>query len=238
MSDAVAWPKVYAVNRAGTHGWTTTGTLGFFAAAAVLLIQRCHQVAMLPPGILRDRCRSDANLVMFLIGAGMFATLFFLTLHMQGVKGYGPMRTGLAYLPFALGIGLGAGGLGPRLLARLPERTVIVTGLALATAGMVWFTALTPTTGHFAVLLPARFVAGIGLGLCLVTATIIGVQGVAPRDTGIASALVNTSRRIGGALGLAVLAAVAAAGAENPALPVSLTGGYTTALLAGGALST
>ncbi|GII51919.1 MFS transporter [Planotetraspora thailandica] len=231
---------VYAVNRATAHGWTSPATIAFFAAAAVLLvaftlIQRRSPIAMVPPGVLGDRGRAGANAVMFLMGAGMFATFYFLTLYMQGTKGYGPLETGAAYLPFALGIGLGAGGLGPRLLGHLRERTVAVAGLALAAAGTAWLSALTPATAYAAVLLPAQFVAGVGLGLGFVTMTIAGVRGVADRDTGVASGLVNTSQQIGGALGLAVLAAVASAATTSPADAASVTGGYTTALLAGGA---
>jgi predicted MFS family arabinose efflux permease len=232
---------VFAINRAQTHGWTATSTLGLFAVSAALLavfvlVQRRSPVAMLPPGILRDRGRAGAYAVLFLAGAGMFATFFFLTLYMQGVKGYTPMRTGFAYLPFALGIGLAAGGLGPRLVVRFAERTVAVGGLVLATLGMAWLTRLAPDTGYAAVLLPAQFVAGLGLGLALVTMTIAGVRGVGHRDTGIASGLLNTSQQIGGALGLAVLAAVASAATDNPALVGSVTDGYSAALLAGGVL--
>ncbi|MEV0590377.1 MFS transporter [Nonomuraea cavernae] len=235
---------VYAINRAGSHGWTEPVTVGLFTAAALLLtvfllVQRRSPAAMLPPAILRDRGRAGANAVMLLMGAGMMATFYFLTLYMQTIKGYGPMQTGLAYLPFALGIGGAAGAIGPRLLSRLSERTVTVIGLALATAGMAWLALLTPETGYAAVLLPAQFVAGVGLGLGFVTTTIGGVRGVAARDTGIASGLVNTSQQIGGALGLVVLAAVATAATAataDHALPASLTTGYTTALLAGAGL--
>ncbi len=232
---------VFAINRAQAHGWTATSALGLFAAAMLLLlvfvlVQRRSPVAMLPLEILRDRGRSGAYAVLFLVGAGMFATFFFLTLYMQVVKAYSPMRTGVAYLPFALGIGLAAGGLGPRLVARFAERTVAVTGLLLAALGMAWLSSLAPDTGYAAVLLPAQFVAGLGLGLTMVTMTVVGVRGVGPRDSGIASGLVNTSQQIGGALGLAVLAAVASAATADPARAASLVDGYAAALLAGGAL--
>lgn len=236
---------VYAINRAGQDGWTDGLVVAFLAAAAVLLaafllVQRHAAAPMLPSRVLRDRGRAGANLVFFLTGAGMMAAFYFLTLYMQVVKGYTPMQSGLTYLPFALGIGLTAGGIGPRLLARVSERAVIVTGLLLAAVGMAWLSLLTPGTNPAAVLLPAQLVTGMGLGLTFVTVTIVGVRGVAPQDTGIASGLLNTGQQVGGALGLAALASVASAVTRNEAagtaLPAALTEGYTTGLLAGGAL--
>ncbi|MFI6457353.1 MFS transporter [Streptosporangium amethystogenes] len=236
---------VYAINRANTDGWTdevalTCGVVAAMLLAAFLRIQRRGTDPMLPPAILADRGRAGANLIMFLMGAGMLATFYFLTLYMQVVKGYPPMRTGLAYLPFALGIGAGAGALGPLLLARASERTVTMGGMLLAAVGMAWFGLLTPGQNALAVLLPAQLVAGLGLGAGIVAITVAGVRGVAPRDTGIASGLINTTQQIGGALGLAVLAAVAAAAtAGQPAgtaLPSALTHGYTSGIIAGGVL--
>ncbi|MEV2269830.1 MFS transporter [Nonomuraea africana] len=226
-------------------GWSDGLALTFDAVAAVLLIifvliQRRGTTPMLPPTVLADRGRLGANLVMFLMGGGMLATFYFLTLYMQVIKGYAPMLTGLAYLPFAIGIGIGAGAVGPPMLARTSDRTVTMTGLLLAAVGMAWFSLLTPDQNALTVLLPAQLAAGIGLGLVTVAVTIAGVRGVADQDTGIASGLINTTQQIGGALGLAVLAAIATAAAQiqptgTPA-PDALTQGYTTGILAGGAL--
>jgi EmrB/QacA subfamily drug resistance transporter len=231
---------VYAINRTGTAGWTDARTLVFLALAAGLLIafviiQRVARVPMIPPRVLADHGRIGANVVFFLMGAGMLATFYFLTLYMQVVLRYPPMRTGIAYLPFALGIGIAAATVGPRLLARTSERAVVVLGMLLAAAGMGWFTLLTPSSNPFAVLLPAQLVAGIGLGLAFVATTISGVRGVEPADTGIASGLINTTQQIGGALGLAVLATIAvSATAHRPPGPAALTNGYTTGILVGG----
>jgi EmrB/QacA subfamily drug resistance transporter len=236
---------VFAINWANTHSWTAAYTLFGFAAAAVLLvafliIQRLGTAAMLPPRVIRDRGRFGANVVMFLTGAGMFATFYFLTLYMQVIKDYSPMRTGVAYLPFAAGIILAAAGIGPRLLSLFSERTVTITGLLLAATGMAWFSALTPTTSPFAALLPAQLVAGIGAGLALVTTTIVGVRGVALQDTGIASGLLNTSQQIGSAVGLAVLVTIASAATRSrlpgTPLPDALTHGYSVGVMVGGAL--
>jgi EmrB/QacA subfamily drug resistance transporter len=212
----------------------TTGSLTFLAVAAVslagfLVVQYRSPVAMMPPRVLRSRVRAGANVALLLIGAGMFATFYFLTLYMQQVRGYGALRTGLAYLPFAVGMGLSSGALGPRVLARASVRTVAVSGLAMAAAGMTWFATLTPTSGYFAVLAPAMLLAGVGLGLAFIATTIAGVDGVAPADTGIAAGLVNTTQQVGGALGLAGLAVVAAAASS----PVA---GYTAAFAVGAGL--
>jgi MFS family permease len=236
---------VYAINRANQDGWAGRGVLGLGAVAAVLLItfallERRSATPMLPPAVLADRGRLGAYLVTFLMGGGMLATFYFLTLYMQVVKGYAPMRTGLAYLPFTLGALIGAGRLGPRLLARTSHRTVIVVGMALAATGMAWFSRLTPDQNAFAVLLPAQLVACIGLGLGSVAAAAAAVRGVAPPDTGVASGIINATLQVGGALGLAILAAVATGAASNrppgTALPDALTHGYISGILGGGVL--
>ncbi|MFW3461106.1 MFS transporter [Streptomyces microflavus] len=235
---------VYGINRAGERGLGDSTTLIALAAAIVLIvafiaIQRSSRAPMVPGAVLADKSRAGANAVMFLVGAGMFATFYFLTLYMQIVKGYEPMITGLAYLPFAIGIGIAAGGVGPQLLAKVPERSVIAVGLVIGIAGMVWLSLLEPGQNAFAVLLPAQLVCGFGLGLVFVTVTIISVRGVSPEDTGIAAGLINTSQQIGGAVGLAILAATASVITEGR-LPgdrsEALTTGYSYGLLIGGGI--
>ncbi|MGW4499016.1 MFS transporter [Micromonospora sp. NPDC004336] len=235
---------VYAINRAGSHGVGDGLTVAFGAIAVALLvvfasIQRSARRPMLPSGVLADRGRLGANLVMLLMGAGQLATFYFLTLYMQTIKQYSPMITGMAYLPFAIGIGLGSGVIGPRLQARTSTQVVLATGMAVAAAAMGWFSLLTPDQHPLLVLLPAQLAGGIGLGVGFVAATIGGVQGVASRDSGIASGLVNTSQQIGGALGLAVLAgiAVTATTSQPVGTPLhdALTSGYTVGMLGGGA---
>lgn len=235
---------VYAINRAGSDGLDDALTLLFGAIAIVLgvvfaVIQRSVRSPMLPAGVLADRGRLGANLVMFLMGAGQLATFYFLTLYMQSIRDYAPMLTGVAYLPFAIGIGLGSGVAGPRLQARTSPRNVLVIGLLVAAVAMGWFSLLTPDQNALVTLLPAQLVAGIGLGIGFVAATIGGVQNVAPQDSGIASGLINTSQQVGGALGLAVLAGVAVNVTENQpagtAAREALTNGYTAGMLGSGA---
>ncbi|MFJ9641248.1 MFS transporter [Streptomyces sp. NPDC101178] len=235
---------VYGINRAGEKGLGDSTTLIALAVAVLLIvafiaIQRSSRAPMVPGAVVADTSRAGANAVMFLVGAGMFATFYFLTLYMQIVKGYEPMITGLAYLPFAIGIGIAAGGVGPQLLAKVPERSVIAVGLVIGIAGMVWFSFLEPAQNAFAVLLPAQLVCGFGLGLVFVTVTIISVRGVSPEDTGIAAGLINTSQQIGGAVGLAILAATASVITEGRLpgdRPEALTTGYSYGLLIGGGI--
>jgi hypothetical protein len=122
--------------------------------------------------VLRDRGRAGANLVMLLMGAAMLALFYLLTLYLQEVRGFSAMRTGLAYLPFTLGILLTAGGIGPRLLAVAAPRVVTVAGLLLAGGATAWLSFLTPESGYLAVLGPAMLIGGAGTGLAFVTRTI------------------------------------------------------------------
>jgi EmrB/QacA subfamily drug resistance transporter len=231
---------VYAINRAGSDGLRDGLTLAFGGIALALavvftVIQRSVRAPMMPTGVLAHRGRLGANLVMLLMGAGQLATFYFLTLYMQVVKDYSPMTTGLAYLPFAIGIGIGSGLAGPRLQARTSARTALVAGMAVAALAMVWFSLLTPDQNALVALLPAQLAGGVGLGIGFVVATIGGVQDVPAEDSGIASGLVNTAQQVGGALGLAALASVAVAvTADRPAgtaLREALTDGYTAGLL-------
>lgn len=234
----------YAINRAGTAGLDDGRTLTFGAAAVVLagtfvVLQRRVPSPMLPAGVLADRGRLGANLVMLLMGAGQLGTFYFLTLYMQSIKHYSPMVTGLAYLPFAIGIGLGSAVVGPVVQARTSTRNVLAIGTMTAALAMGWFSLLTPDQNALVTLLPAQLAGGIGLGIGFVAATITGVRGVAPQHSGVASGLVNTSQQVGGALGLAVLATVAVAAtadhAPGTAARTALTDGYTTGLLCAGA---
>jgi MFS family permease len=187
--------------------------------------------------VLADRSRGGAYLVMFLMGAGMLATYYFLTLYMQLVRGYTPLYTGLVYLPMALATVLGSGLLAPKLLERFSVRAVTVLGMLLAAASMLWFGQLTADQNPWTVLIPAQVVSGVGIGLGFVALTIAGVRGVTGHHSGIASGVINAATQIGGALGLAVLATIAAAATSSgKPLGAALTGGYTTGLVAGGAL--
>jgi EmrB/QacA subfamily drug resistance transporter len=234
---------IYALTRGGTNGWTDAGTLVAFAIGTVLLLafavaERRSQAPMLPASLVRDRNRGGANAVLLLLGTAMLAMYYLLTLYMQLVRGYSALHTGLAYLPNVVGLGLAAAGLGPRLLAALPARAVIAAGMLISAGGLAWCAAmLTPTSNYYAVLLPAMLASGIGAGLTFVGCTSLGMRGVAPRDSGVAAGLLNSSVQCGAALGLGALAAIASAVTRSQqaghAHAVALTNGYTAGLLAG-----
>ena len=234
---------IYALSRGSSDGWTDSGTIAAFAIGAVLLLafavtERLSKEPMLPASVIRDRNRSGALMVMLLLGTGMLAMFYLLTLYMQLVRGYSALHTGLAYLPFVLGVGAAAGGLGPKLLAALPARTVLAGAMLINAASMSWYALmLTPTSSYWVAMVPAMLVGGISTGLTFVACTALGMRGVAQQDSGVAAGLVNTTLQCGGALGLAVIAAVASAVTRNQlaghAPPVALTHGYVAGLLAG-----
>ncbi|MFG1805625.1 MFS transporter [Streptomyces sp. NPDC049040] len=227
---------VYAVERVGEHGWGDGVVIGCLVASAVLLahfaiVQCTGGNPMIPREVLSDRGRVGANLVTLLMSTGSFATYFFLTLYLQQVLGYSALRTGLMYLPLAVGFGIAAGGVGPQLLARTSEKAALSLALALAAAGTGWFCFLTADSGVYALVMPASLVTGVGLGATTVVATGIGVRGIDSSEAGIGSALLTAGSQIGGALGLAGLATVAATTTRHAAAGTStadaLVHGYT-----------
>ncbi|MFF4729971.1 MFS transporter [Streptomyces mirabilis] len=210
---------VYGITRGGEHGWTDGVTLVSFAAAAVLLAAFLYLQArtadpMMPLRLFKDRTRSGSYATMLFIGAGMFATFYFLTLYMQLILGYSPVRTGFAYLPFSFGMAMAAG-ISSKLVTHLAPRLIAGPGLLVAAVGMLWFATLEPDSSYTAHLMPAMFVTALGLGMSFVPMTLGAVSGVSHQDTGVASALLNTAQQIGGALGLAVLSTISTSAADD-----------------------
>lgn len=210
---------VYGITRGGEHGWTNGLTLVSFAAAAVLLVAFLFLQArtadpMMPPRLFKDRSRSGSYGTMLFIGAGMFATFYFLTLYMQLILGYSPVKTGFAYLPFSFGMAAAAG-VSSKLVTHLAPRLIAGPGLLVAALGMFWFATLESDSSYAAHLMPAMFVTALGLGMSFVPMTLGAVSGVSHQDTGVASALLNTAQQIGGALGLAVLSTISTSAADE-----------------------
>lgn len=211
---------VYGITRGGEDGWTDPWTLACFAAAVVLLslfvlLQSRSTHPMLPLRLVRDRNRAGANVTMLFVGSAMFAMFYFLTLYLQQVLAYSPVKAGLAFLPFSAGIMVAAGVVGPKLAERLPPRMIAVPGLALAAAGLLWFATLSPDSSYWTHLAPAMLITSFGLGTAFLPLTLGAVSGTTEEDAGIASALLNAAQQIGGALGLAVLSTVATSAANN-----------------------
>jgi MFS family permease len=146
---------------------------------------------------------------MFLVASGLFATFFFNTLYIQRVLGYGPLEAGLAFLPFTGGIMVSAG-LASKFAPRIGVRPVAIVGMAVTIAGMALLTRM-PVGGSYAVdVLPALVLTSLGLGCVFVPLTLIATTGLEDEDQGLASGIFNTSQQVGGALGLAILASLAA----------------------------
>lgn len=209
----------YSFTRSGEHGWTSALTLAAFAAAAVLLVffvvlQARNEHPLLPLRLLKDRNRTGAYATVLFIGAGLMGTFYLATLFMQQVLLFGPLKAGLAALPFGVGIVL-ASGIASTLAERLSPRAIAVPGLVLAAAGMFWLSTLQADSGYWTHLMVPVFLSSAGLGLAFVPMTLTVVHGVDPQETGVASALLNTAQQVGAALGLAVLTTVSVSAAAT-----------------------
>jgi predicted MFS family arabinose efflux permease len=158
--------------------------------------------------VLANRNRAGALLIMLCIATGLFGVFFFLTLFIQTVLGYSPIRAGIAFLPFAVGVVIGSALASP-LVARIGPRPLIVAGAAMVAGGMFWFSRLTEHAGYAGDLLGPQIVSSFGLGLVFVPLALVALYKVAEQDTGVASSLLNTAQQVGGAIGLAVLGTVA-----------------------------
>ena len=234
---------VYAIVNGNQAGWTSAQTLGLLAAAAVLLalflgIEARVRSPLVPLGLFRLRSVATANIVGVLWAAAMFAWFFISALYMQLVLGYSAMQVGLAFLPANLIMGGFSLGLSAKIVMRFGIRLPLAAGLALAAAGLALF-AFSPPDGSFVIhVLPGMTLLGIGCGMALNPVLLAAMSDVAPTESGLASGIVNTSFMMGGALGLAVLASLAAARSENllaagAAPAAALTGGYHAAFVAG-----
>jgi EmrB/QacA subfamily drug resistance transporter len=204
---------VYGIVKAQENGWTSLRTGGYFAVAiallaAFLVIERRSAEPLVRLSIFRVRTVRAANVVMFLVAAGLFAMFYFNTLYLQRVLGYSALEAGLAFLPFTAGIIIGAG-LSQSLVPKLGARSVPLIGMPLAILGLLLFLRLQPDGSYVTDLLPGIMLASIGMGLTFVPITLIATSGIPADDAGLASGLYNTSQQIGGALGLAILATLA-----------------------------
>jgi EmrB/QacA subfamily drug resistance transporter len=234
---------VYAIVNGNDAGWTSGQTLGLLGAAAALLalflvIELRVSAPLMPLGLYRIRNVSTANVVGVLMAAGLFAYFFLSALYLQEILGYSPMEVGLAYLPSTVIWGASSLFLSDRLVMRFGVKPPLVAGLGLMTLGLVLL-ARTPVDGNFLVdVFPATFVVGLGAGIGFNPLLLAAMSGVAPTESGLASGIVNTAFMMGGALGLAILASLAASRTDTLAASgddplAALNGGYHAAFLAG-----
>ncbi len=232
---------VYAIVNGNQAGWTSIQTLGLLAAAAVLLgiflsIEARVHSPLMPLGLFRLRNVATANVVGVLWTAAMFAWFFLSALYLQLVLGYSPLLVGLAFLPSNVIMAAFSLGLSARLVMRFGIRLPIAVGLLLAAVGLALF-ARAPIGGNFAVdVLPAMILLGLGAGIAFNPVLLAALSDVAPEDSGLASGIVNTSFMMGGALGLAILASLAAARTDSllaigNSHIAALNGGYHIAFL-------
>ncbi|MFJ7130419.1 MFS transporter [Streptomyces sp. NPDC098101] len=206
---------VYGFTRAESEGWGDAGTIGLFVGSAVLLLAFVATEArvkspLLPLRVLADRNRGGVYLSLGLAVIAMFGLFLFLTYYLQIVKGYSPVKTGFAFLPMIVGMITGSTQIGARLMTRVPPRLLMAPGFLTAAVGMSLLTQLEIGTSYAGLILPAQLLLGLGMGTAFMPAMSLATHGVDPRDAGVASAMVNTSQQVGGAIGTALLNTIAA----------------------------
>jgi EmrB/QacA subfamily drug resistance transporter len=229
---------VYAITQANDNGWGSAKTLGLIAGSGVLLTgfiawEARTAAPLMPFSIFRLRTVVGANIVGLIMGTAVFSMFLMLTLYMQQVLEYSAMETGVAYLAVA-GTAVIWSAVASQLVTRVGVKPVLVTGMALLTAGLVYFTQVSVNGSYAADLLPGFLVLAMGMGFAFVAISIAALAGVRESEAGLASGLMNTSQQIGGALGIAVLSAVATSTSDDAlssgtAAPSALTDGFQAA---------
>lgn len=241
---------VYAFTKAApksfqdTAHWTDPATLGWFAGAIVLLtsffvIESRAVSPLLPLRILRDRNRGTSYVVNLVVGIGLFAMFLFLGLYLQTVMGMTPVVAGLAFLPFSIGIILGAG-VASQLLPRVGPKPLIVPGLVGAALGLLWLSTLEADSNYWTHVFPAMILMSVGMAHVFIPISTTALHGIGREDAGVGSAVLNTTQQVGGAVGTALLNTIAVAATtawfvSNPgqqgqaATNQALTEGYTQA---------
>jgi len=242
---------VFAVTRADTWGFGDARTLAAAGAGALLLaafvaIERRHRAPLVRLGLFRVRTVAIGNLSIFVAFGAVFAMFFFSTLYVQRVLGYTPLEAGLAFLPFAVTLPLGAG-LAQQVSARASPKAPLLIGLTGAGLGLLWWSRLDANGTFLSDVLGPTLVTAFGMGNLFVAATLVATAGVADHEQGLASGLFNTSQQVGGAFFLAVLGTIAAdrtagklAGSVPPdpgAQAAALVDGFSFALVLGGVMA-
>jgi EmrB/QacA subfamily drug resistance transporter len=240
---------VYGFTMVASHGWESMLTVsllsgGVLILAAFVIIELRSTQPLLPLKVVLDRTRGGSFLASLLVGMAMLGTFLFLTYFLQGTLGYSALKTGFAFLPFSAGIIVGAG-LASRLLPRTGPRGLMITGLSLATLGLLWFSRLTSGSSYVTHVLAGEILVSIGMGITFVPMNSTSLFGVDEENAGVASALVNTTQQVGGAVGTALLNTIAASATVSylalrvhnaSTLSAGAVHGYTTAFEVSAAL--
>ena len=236
---------VYGITQANKYGWGSAETFGLFAASLVLLAafvvwEARSRDPLMPLSIFRLRTLVGANIAGLILGTVLFSMFLMLTLYMQQVLGYSPLETGFAYLAVA-GTAIVWSAVAAQLVTRVGVKPVLVTGMAFLTAGIAFFTQVSPDGSYVSDLLPGFLVIAVGMGFSFVPISIAALAGVRESEAGLASGLINTSQQVGGALGIAALSAIATSTttdkfATGAAKATALTDGFQAAFTAGAAV--
>ena len=243
---------VYTIVETAAYGWASVHTIGFGLLSVLLLVgfvarQATAQNPLLPLSMFRPRNVWGANLIQFLLVAGMLGFFFMSSLYLQRVLGLDPLQIGIAFMPVALTIGALSLGMSARLTARFGARRILLPSLILVAIGLALYIRVPVQSTYLLDLLPGMVLLGIGAGLTFPALATLAMSSATESDSGLASGLLNTTAQVGGALGLAVLATVAASQtglllAEGENAASALTGGFrlvfaiSTALLVAGIL--
>ncbi|HZB86826.1 MAG TPA: MFS transporter [Gaiellaceae bacterium] len=227
---------VFGLTQANRVGWGSAQTIGVFIGSAVLMAiflanETRSQSPLVPLGIFRRRTLTGANLIGFGLGTMIFGMFFLLSLYMQQVLGYSALKTGFGYLSVALTVVVAAA-ISQAFVTRLGVKPVLVIGMALLGAGLVYFSQVSVGGSYLGDLLPGFLIIGVGMGFSFVPISIAALAGVQGPEAGLASGLINTSQQIGGALGLALLTTVATTHTSSAldsgtARPEALTEGFS-----------
>ena len=206
---------VYGFTRAESDGWSDSVTVGMFVVSAVLLVtfvvvEARVKAPLLPLRVVTERNRGGVFLSLGLAIIAMFGLFLFLTYYLQVVQQYSPVKTGFAFLPMIVGMIVGSTQIGTRLMTRVAPRLLMGPGFLVAALGMLLLTRMEIDSSYATVLLPAMVLLGLGMGTAFMPAMSLATYGVEPRDSGVASAMVNTSQQVGGAIGTALLNTIAA----------------------------
>jgi EmrB/QacA subfamily drug resistance transporter len=229
---------VYTLTQANSHGWGSATTLGLLAVAAALLAgfaawERRTGDPLVPASIFRLRTLIGANVAGVILGTIVFSMFLMLTLYMQQVLGYSPLRTGFAYLAVS-GTTIVWSAVSAKLVTRVGVKPVLVAGMAFLALGLAYFAQVSVGGSYLGDLLPGFLLIAVGMGFSFVPISIAALAGVAPSEAGLASGLINTSQQIGGALGIAALSAIATSTTGSRVTdPAALTDGFQAAFVAG-----
>jgi EmrB/QacA subfamily drug resistance transporter len=237
---------VLGITQGQQWGWGSAATIGTFVASAVLLVafglwEQRQREPLVPFSIFRLQTLAAANVAMFVMGTAMFSMFLMLTLYMQQVLGFSPLKTGIGYLAVA-GTAVIWANVAAVAVNRVGVKPALILGMSLLTAGLLYFTQVSVDGSYWADLFPGFLILGLAIPFAFVPLTIAALAGTKPQEAGLASGLINTTQQIGGAVGIALLSTIAVSTTEDElatgtAQAVALTDGFVNAFWAGAAIA-